>query len=535
MKNRFDEDGVRAPESLSAENMMKMLQEQENAATAPQSAPEAARTAEQTAAPKPAVAAFKKYRGYITALAACLILSLIAIPAVRSATRPEKAATGAANEAADGETGTAAVKAAKTLSDASFRKAVADGEIETFKDKGEIEKIIKDLNPKNGIITYGQYAKTEELAEGETLAVNGDMDAAKSDAVPGAAAESAAESAASGSTSHSDTYRQVGGVDEADIIKTDGKFIYIVSGYNEVEIYRADKGKTEKVARITQFDDDGEIHNMYLDGDRLITVGLIYKDQETRSVVTCYDISDHADPKEEGRFEQSGYVVSSRMTGGVVYLVTEDMADRHHCFPCVLTKGRYRELPVNDICAFPQPQMSTYVVVSAVDFKTGKKISSQSKAVLGAGREIYCNTDNLYIACQDYSGSTVKTRLMKIALNGGKLKFTAAGKVRGSVYGQFAMDEKDGYFRIATTADKNGKDVNNLYVLDGELNEVGSVTGFARNEHIEAVRFIGTRAYVITYEQIDPLFILDLSDPADPRIDGEVEITGFSTLLVPIS
>jgi uncharacterized secreted protein with C-terminal beta-propeller domain len=77
--------------------------------------------------------------------------------------------------------------------------------------------------------------------------------------------------------------------------------------------------------------------------------------------------------------------------------------------------------------------------------------------------------------------------------------------------------------------------VNNLYILDSDLKETGKVTGFARNESIKAVRFIGSKAYVITYEAIDPLFIIDVSDPADPRIEGEVKIDGFSTLLIPIS
>ncbi len=97
------------------------------------------------------------------------------------------------------------------------------------------------------------------------------------------------------------------------------------------------------------------------------------------------------------------------------------------------------------------------------------------------------------------------------------------------------MDERDGYLRIATTSERAGIDVNNLYVLDSKLKEAGKVTGFARNESIKAVRFIGEKAYVITYEAIDPLFIIDLSDPADPRIEGEVKIDGFSTLLIPVS
>ena len=201
----------------------------------------------------------------------------------------------------------------------------------------------------------------------------------------------------------------------------------------------------------------------------------------------------------------------------------------------ILTDSGYEAMSATDVSAFPHPDQASYVTVSSVRFKNSKKIESETKAVLGASGDIYCNTKNLYIASTDYSTKSTATRIMKIGLNDGKLSFDAVGKVRGTAYGQFAMDEKDGFFRIATTADRNGHDVNNLYVLDEKLEEVGSVTGFARNEHIEAVRFIGEKAYIITYEQIDPLFILDLADPTAPKIDGEVEITGFSTMLVPIS
>ena len=240
-------------------------------------------------------------------------------------------------------------------------------------------------------------------------------------------------------------------------------------------------------------------------------------------------------PKEVGKFEQSGMILSSRVVDGVLYLVTEDYASKGHLLPFVTGKNGYKKMDIGDVCTFGNPETLSYIIVSSIDFKTANKIDSQTKAILGASGDIYCNTENLYVACEDYSGGSAVTRLAKTSLDDGSLQFAESGKVRGAIIGQFAMDERDGYFRIATTAEKNGKQVNNLYVLDDELKSVGSVTGFARDEHIEAVRYIGDRAYVITYEQIDPLFVLDLSDPADPQIDGEVEISGFSTQLVPVS
>ena len=126
------------------------------------------------------------------------------------------------------------------------------------------------------------------------------------------------------------------------------------------------------------------------------------------------------------------------------------------------------------------------------------------------------------------------TGIIKVNLANG-IKFTASGEVEGRVNNQYSMDEYNGNLRVATTSmNEDYEDVNNLFVLDEKLNQLGKVTGFAENESIQAVRFIDKTAYVITYRQTDPLFVIDVSNPSKPRIDGEVKISGFSTMLVPV-
>ena len=495
LKNKLEQDGLQTPESLSKENMLRRLQ----------TADEVSELRDRSEPVRQPWYKNRRFVGYAAALAACLVLTLITVPTVRRAT---------------GHNGTRTIQ----HNTAEYDAAVENGEIQTFENEEELQKRISDIN-KPGLsdwFSIGGKNDTTEIAGDDGLASIDESDVPL--AAPGESAKS-----------HSETYKQVEDVDEADIIKTDGKFIYLVNGYNEVEIFKAKEGKTEKTATISRFDKNGSVENIYLSGDRLITIGYVYDKDGERSVVTSYDISDHADPKEIGHFEQSGYLVSSRLVNGIVYIITNEYADSEHYIPHILTDSGYEAMSATDVSAFPHPDQASYVTVSSVNFKNSKKIESVTKAILGASGDIYCNTKNLYIASTDYSTKSTATRLMKIALNDGELSFTAVGKVRGTVYGQFAMDEKDGYFRIATTSNRNGDDVNNLYVLDEKLGEVGSVTGFARDEHIEAARFIGKKAYIITYEQTDPLFILDLSDPTDPKIDGEVEITGFSSMLVPIS
>jgi uncharacterized secreted protein with C-terminal beta-propeller domain len=189
----------------------------------------------------------------------------------------------------------------------------------------------------------------------------------------------------------------------------------------------------------------------------------------------------------------------------------------------------------DSICCVPEPELPSYIVLSAMDITSGKDSKCKSSAIFGASEEVYCNDHNLYTTATEWDDKTSSsaTRIVRASLDGLKVKFNATVKVRGRIDDQFSMDEKDGYFRIATTSQRDGMDVNNLFVLDKELKETGTLSGFARNESIRAVRYFGDKAYVITYEQIDPLFIIDLSDPENPSIDGEVKIDGFSTLLVP--
>lgn len=128
---------------------------------------------------------------------------------------------------------------------------------------------------------------------------------------------------------------------------------------------------------------------------------------------------------------------------------------------------------------------------------------------------------------------SAKTQIVKFSLNGGAPEFSADTEIDGFINNQFSMDEKDGYFRVATTI--YGNEIKNaLYIFDEKLNAVGEITGFAKNEDIKAVRYVKDTAYVITFENTDPLFVIDLSNPTAPEIKGSVEITGFSSQLVPV-
>ena len=337
--------------------------------------------------------------------------------------------------------------------------------------------------------------------------------------------------------SHSETYKQVDGVDEADIVKTDGKYIYVLDQTdNSVAVYSAKNGKAKQVSRKFFDSQDDNFAEMYLDGDYIYVVGDTYSDKREKAFVMTLNIADKKEIKVTDTYEQSGRYSTSRMSGGCVYLISTTYFNTKKFVPfCTNENGNYKKIPATDICAFECCQRPEYVIVGAVDTNSGKHRKTKTKAVMGGAENVYCNTEHLFIACNDYRRGRLKTQIIKYALDGVKIDEQATGSVNGRVLNQWAFDEKDGYLRVATTANNSvGAEINKLFVLDSNLKTVGSAGGYAKNEHIEAVRYIGDMAYVITYETTDPLFCIDLSNPKNPQITGEVKISGFSTNLVPI-
>ena len=502
IKELFDSDGIKAPESLSEENMLAMLEaaEEKQAEDFAERQPVKANETEKKMSWKPYI-----YRW--AAVAAAAVICLFGISGLFDILGP----------APD--------------------TSVTDGGLYTFRSEREISKVLKsmDTGVSFGKFRYGNSSGTGlELLDGDLV----EYESAEG-AAPAAAEDTGSVTATGKSSDFSETYLQVEDVDEADIVKTDGKYIYYVNTSREVVILEAKEGKTKKLSTIGSSGIENYVHDIYLRGDRLITVGTFYRNggDESSSGIVVYDISDRSDPEVLYDFSQSGNILSSRMVGDCVYLVTNDYIYRGgRTMPLCGPADAYGSMSAGDICCVPEPHSLSYIVLSSVDISGGSKAKSSTKAILGASQEIYCNDHNLYIISAEYDDSyTCYTRIVRAALDGMNIRFSGTGRVRGYAVNQFAMDERDGYFRIATTAERDGMDVNNLFVLDKDLTIAGSVTGFARNESIKSVRYIGDKAYVITYQAIDPLFIIDLSDPADPRIEGEVMIDGFSTLLVPVS
>ena len=204
-----------------------------------------------------------------------------------------------------------------------------------------------------------------------------------------------------------------------------------------------------------------------------------------------------------------------------------------------------KSLDYNDIYYFPDSEDTTYLNIAGFNIYNNEAANIDS--YLGAGSDIYSSEENLYITRVKYeykdskifgyyNNYDVNTYIYKFELEDSKAKYISAGSVPGAVLNQFSMDEKDGYFRIATTDSENWNsetDTNNIYVLDENLEIIGELEGLAKGEKIYSVRFMGNRVYMVTFVETDPLFVIDLSDPTNPTVLGELKIPGYSKYLHP--
>lgn len=386
-----------------------------------------------------------------------------------------------------------------------------------------------------------------------------------------ASMNSANAGASSNKSEYSETTTQVEGVDEADVVKTDGKYIYVLSKRNyKLRIIKAGK-EPKQVATIPLDELPSYDKNLYLSGDRLVIYGtrtenktptktedsivsysqsfsdrnIVYGSiRETVSLI--YDISNPEKPKKVIECVQDGACSDSRLIGDKLYMISNynivnsnvDMDKPETYVPTVYCGESGGAIKADCIYINPDVNSLCYTVICGYDVTDGKIIGTQS--ILGGTYTVYCSTENIIAV----GNSGEETRVTRYAINDGKVVFKAEGSIKGSLLNQFSIDEYKGYFRFVTTEQiwrKGGGETvfyssetsNSLYVLDDELKQVGSITDLAPDERVYSVRFMGDVAYFVTFRQVDPLFSADLSDPKDPKIIGKLKIPGFSNYMYP--
>jgi inhibitor of cysteine peptidase len=397
--------------------------------------------------------------------------------------------------------------------------------------------------------TQSQYAKWRDSSVWG--AINGGL-------VP------SAPSAAESDGDYSATNIQVAGVDEADIVKTDGDHIYVVSG-NKTVIVKAYPPEQAEV--LSEIEVTGTIAGIFVNGDRLVLFGQetpyypYYYDDVIRlsgptgeismsympyygapkTFVKVYDISDRENPQLQRELSADGQYLSSRMIGDYAYVVISESVygeDNRVELPRVYSgaDGKGTEIPATDIYySDVVDNYYTYTTIMAVNTQDDGQEPTYETILLGASSNLYVSLNNIYLTVPVWGGNVGDgegTSIYRIQIDGDEMEYVASGEVPGIVLNQFSMDEYDGYFRVATTTWNEGNQ-NNVYVLNMSLNVTGALIDLAQGETIRSARFMGGRCYLVTFKQVDPLFVIDLNDPYDPEVLGYLKVTGYSDYLHP--
>jgi uncharacterized secreted protein with C-terminal beta-propeller domain len=465
------------------------------------------------------------------------------------------------------DTGTT-YKVANTYENISDGVAVSEygGELMTFESCTELHDYFRDNS-------YEQYYYDDFAWEGDVITEERANDESeKSIATPSASSDAGLGQEESASD-YSSTNVQVEGVDEADIIKNDGKYIYLIKGDTVRVVDAYPPSKMNELDEITFGDSSFYPREMYLDGDRLVVIGdsyaSLYNDYDASDVVYTLDewgsyskvyvldVSVPSDVEVLRSLSFEGYYNTSRKVGDTVYLVSNQYnyywpwkgdewneGDLVPVYGDSATGEVDKLVSCSDVKYMPGvSDVTNYTVVVAIPVDDADEAVSE-EVIIGSSGNIYSSPDNLYVAEPKYnwsywydeSGDTEETYVHRFALDGANIEYNGVGAVPGTTLNQFSMDEDGDYFRIATTVggwwSSNGPS-NGVYVLDKDLNLVGSVSGLAEGEEIYSVRFMGDRVYMVTFEQMDPLFVIDLSNPNNPSVLGELHIPGVSDYLHP--
>ena len=356
------------------------------------------------------------------------------------------------------------------------------------------------------------------------------------------------EGSKEGGKDYSTTNLQMEGVDESDIAKIDGSYIYTVED-KYIVITDIRDGKLKEVTRFLPKDcgASDRVMEIYVDGDQLILVVQCYETSLEEDSAFCYkmngksttqiqvySIVDRKNPEFEGRLIQDGYYNTSRKIGDVVYLFTQynmtsDVVGYvEKEYTSVIPKVNGEKVAASEIY-LPESSGESGILVSSLDVNKPDKVLD-SKLVISGYAQTYISKDALYLYEEDYDGAMI-TNIAKFALDEGRISGVAAAAVSGYVRDTFAINASDGYLRVLTTDYSTEDEVNALYILDENMKLTGQLTGIAPGEEIYAARFMGNTGYFVTYRNTDPLFTVDLSDPAKPEIIGELKVTGFSEYL----
>lgn len=396
-----------------------------------------------------------------------------------------------------------------------------------------------------------------------------------------------------GALDYTRTNTQVEGVDEADVVKTDGTFLYVLTAQRALHVLQATPpDRAQRLSTIT-FSSETYPQEFFLRGKTVLVFGTRFVSHQPRvgeperrfrfggdkprdlvSFVELYSLENPQTPRYLRTIEFEGIYRTSRMIDRYVYFVLAESPDTFLYDPEDGSGGtpeassvetilpRYRDtlgtqaipefqpvVPCSEV-ANPDPVTEArFLTIAAIPIDDPTAPVTR-RVIAGTGENVYASTENLYVASSHFEYSRPQnlsvvgfpiferqeTIVDKFTLAGVTVEHVAQGRVPGTVLNQFSMDEFEKTFRIATTIGNSFDErppTNGVYVLGENLDRLGQIEDLGFGETIYSARFLGSRAYLVTFQKIDPFFVIDLRNPREPKTLGALKVPGYSDYLHP--
>jgi uncharacterized secreted protein with C-terminal beta-propeller domain len=342
---------------------------------------------------------------------------------------------------------------------------------------------------------------------------------------------------------YSTTNIQVAGVDEIDVVKTDGEFLYVVSG-KSVFIVRAYPAEDADV--LSRLDFNKAINGLFVNTDKLVILTGAFNPHQIRffveddavydlpsTAIMIYDIANRSTPTLDRNMTVNGSYFNSRMVADYVYVIITQPAyvrDGEVALPAIIDDDRAVTVSATNIYySNVSDYYYAFTNILAINTQNSEEEATYETVLTGSASNLYVSQTSIYITSFGFEETTT---IHKINIEAGDITYVATGNVTGYVLNQFSMDEYQDYFRIATTVHTFSSQTH-LYVLNSSLHVVGVIEGIAPGEDLHSARFMGDKCYLVTFKKIDPLFVIDLTDPEAPQILGKLKVPGYSDYLHP--
>lgn len=367
---------------------------------------------------------------------------------------------------------------------------------------------------------------------------------------------------------YSTTNIQVENVDEADITKTDGDYIYSLSEEKVIITDVRDENQIKIASEIEQNDSDIIPIDLILYNNKLVVISeeiessTIYsRNYDNITFVSIYDISDKENPKEVKNYQLEQPYYTSRCIDGRLYVISSGYLkeENDEIVTYYYEDGEQIDPGYKNIKRIKDLNTDAQTILSMLDLNNiNEKVKVNS--YLMDVENAYVSENNIYLLDEKYEGgysytpeissifgfkgilgafsndyyenedSGTYTNIYKFnLLEDGSIKYDKKAKEKGETINQFSIDEYAGNLRMALYDSEGSR----VVIFNNEMEKIGETEALAEGERMYSSRFLGNKAYLVTYKTIDPLFVIDLSNPERPEVLGELKIPGYSTYLHP--